>query len=284
MATLPNYFNHFVGIYPEEVIEMYTSIENSFAALNYEAHQDDVDFVFEDTGDLTSKDITNMIDSIYREHLNTVLSMQGIFLTNPFADKLFPLVKILGVVVLLATQPPHELFASTTIDLNNSEEIQFAHILSVLSDLSITDSLLHVERVIPEVIQYLTEDKPIMPIIKETQAMAETRFKNSNLPMKGVVVDTIKAINHFGYNLDSFLVAHAEIISDIREEELTGKSTIESLQLIANEIILMVLGSSTPNNVLYITMSEVTEHILDNLADIIRVTGLIDAYRENKND
>jgi len=267
MLTLPNYFNLFSNLFSEDVINSLVSVEKSFLQLNYENHTDDIDFILNDTRDLSNKDLANLVMSCYREHINAVLSIQGIFLADPFIAKLSSIVQILACVTLLGILPVHELVDSENKEFESSSDSYFANIISMMSNLSLIEVLDLIVSVNPDVIDYLHHDTPIPIVINNIAIRAEERFRSSTITKTGLVPELIKNINKFGYGIKTLIMQYGEELSNI--ESLTDK---------VNQIILLVLGSDTPDSFLRLTISEIIEHIIDGANNQISANILVDKY------
>lgn len=273
MSILPYYFNYFDDLFPVEVIDAFSSIESSFDLINYNAHIDDINLTYEYTVNLTGSDLANITYDLYREHINSVLSTQGIFLTNPFSINLTPLVEILRGVCILATQPLTEALDGNIPEVDNDQIIYLATILNLLTNLTIEELIIHINLVTDDVITYLQQDTPLISLITKTTMRAEERFKKSNLVKEGIIVEAIKELNTFGYAVQSFIITHSEAIANLKNDTN-----------IANEIILLVLGSSTPDNLLSATMLDIAQHIPDTANQILAINKLIMTYMDTYND
>ena len=285
--SLPNYFNYFPAILPPEVIDVLITVEHAFALVNYDSHQDDITSIFNDYTDKTSKDLADITLAFYREHINSVLSLQGILLTNPYTDQLFPLATILKCVSVLATMPLSEILEGDSADVEETADDYFAVIISLMSELSVIQVLSHVMLVSPEIIAYLHEDTPLITLMSDTAINAAQRFKDCPLEKKGIIVEAIRSLGKFGYNVHTFLIAHAETIANSTKaiDDPYSEDIIRVIdpQDIANEIILLVLGSSTPDKLLLASMLEASEHIADNSVDLLKINTLILKFMEQRN-
>jgi hypothetical protein len=272
MNTLPYYFNYFPTVFPEPVIEMFVSIENSFYTINYDAHRDDISAVY-DILNLNTTNLNNLTLEIYREHITSVMSLQGIFLANPFTEKFSNLVQLVNCVSVLATNKVSELLEGEVIELEDNNEYYFAKLIEALTELTYTDALLMIDYVSKGLIDYLNKDLPTAILTTETRLIGETRFKNSILVKEGVIVEAIRKLNYFGYDINTFLVTHTLDISDIKDDNEMAK-----------EIILLVLGSSTPDELLTSTMFEVANHIGESVQQILSLNNKILHYMSKPND
>lgn len=276
--TLPNYFEYFESIFSEEIIDTLITIEKAFELINYEQHKDDIGFIFTDYNDKSGKDFCDITMSFYRDHINSVLSLQGILLTNPYTDQIIPLAIILRSVSLLSSMPLSDILEGDIIDTEETTDVCFARVISLMSDLSIPQVLSHIFMVIPDVITYLNQDLPISIIRTLAMTNAEKRFKECSIEKKGIIVEAIRAIGTFGYNVQTFLIVHSETIADIIKEDTAHKKYNE----LANEIILLVLGSSTPDNFLLSVMLEAAVHIVDDATELLKVNNIIEQFMRNK--
>ncbi len=267
MTLLPNYFEYINKITSPEIIILLEIIEENFILLNYNDHQEDITSVFQDTKSKTSKELVDATISYYREHIDNVLSLQGIFLANPFSDKLASIVELLTATTKLGTTPLLELLEGETIDDENSSDIYFAKIIAFTSNLIITEVLQLVDHILVDIIDYLKNDIPLLELKTKNSQIAEIRFKNSLLIKQGIIVDNIRHLSCFGYNLNSFIKNHSLAISNLESDEQ-----------IANEIILLVLGSNTDTKQVESVCYDLSEHIGNHLNQIILINNYIKHY------
>ena len=283
---VPIYFNYFPAIMPTELIDVLLAAEYSFNLINYSQHQDDITALFNDCPDLSSKDLSDNTLLLYREHINSVLALQGILLANPYTDRLIPLCTILHCVSVLATQPLSAVLEGDSVEIEDCADSYFARVLSIMSGLSVPELLGYITSVTPDIITYLHQDKPLIALLTTVELLGEQRFRNSPLEKKGVVVEAIRLLGKFGYDIESFMLTHAEMIAagTIWDTAIDADTeTKASVTDIANEIILMVLGSNTQTNVLLAQMLDVSEHIVDTSSDLLKVNTLIMKYMEQHN-
>lgn len=274
MYNLPDYFNHFPAIFTPEIIEVLVSVEKSFNIINYENHFDDIDFLLLNPGFNNSKDINNLIMSVYRDHINSVLSILGILLSNPYTDSISVISTILRTICILGTNSLSDILDDSIIDEENSGDTFFATIIANITHLNVIQVLHHIALVSPDVLDYLHHDNPIPIFNHDLSKFSENRFKRSSVEKKGIIVDAIRNLNRFGYSVHTFLLTHSHAISE----------THDTPELIAHEIILLVLGSSTPDNLLLATMLEVSEHVVDNAILKIQVNGIITKYIKDSHE
>lgn len=248
---LPEYFNNFYSIFSEVISELLVTIENSFARLYYVDHFDDIESVFTDYASYTIKDKTQMVLHFYRQHIDAVLVAQGVYLTNPFTDPLPIIVAIQQAVSILGTTKLSEIYPGEAIDQDDTGELFIATIIHKLTEVTIEELLTAITSVNHDVIEYLRQDH-IVPYVPNLLAdIAQKRFMESTIPKEGMVTDFIKTINKFGYTINSFMLLHGEQLAN-----LIDPTTI------ANEVVLLTLGSDIPDNILNYTISDIIDKVI----------------------
>lgn len=268
---LPKYFDEASKIFSEEILNSLISIEEAFDKIYYNQHIDDIDSLFSTGTHKGTSEFCSTVLEVYREHINAVLSAQGIFVANPFTESLSNLIELLEAVVLLGTVNKHDLYHIDEIKDEDTDDTYFAKAVSLFTNLSVEAVLDIVVYVNASVVAYLDQDNPMPIFLDGISKNAESRFKSSPIPKKGIIVDTIRAMSKFGYSLKTFIVTHAHLISEL-----------DSNELIANEIILLVLGSNSDNRMLLVEALDASEHICNDARQILSVNSLIEKYfKEN---
>ena len=266
--NLPIYFSNLSNVFSEEVLKLLTSIENSFNQLEYIQHKDDIDLLFSTIYSKPTSEFGSSVMEVYREHINSVLSLQGIFLANPYIEELATITTILHTVSILATVPLNEVLLGETIDDENSDIVYFASVIKSLTDLTIETILNAICDVSKDTINFLHNDTVIPFLINNIDLVASKRFKESNIPKRGIIVEAIRQLNTFGYNVNTFLLTHSHLIAEH-----------ESNEELVNEIILLVLGSDVNDKYLLVEALRASEHILrDNPNRMLMVNILLEKY------
>lgn len=266
--NLPTYFSNLSNVFSEEVLKLLTSIENSFNQLEYIQHKDDIDLLFSTIYSKPTSEFSSSVIEVYREHINSVLSLQGIFLANPYIEELSAIATILHTVSILATVPLSEVLLGETIDDENSDIVYFASVIKSLTDLTIETILNAICNVSKDTVNFLHNDTIIPFLINNIDLVASKRFKESSIPKKGIIVEAIRQLNTFGYSVNTFLLTHSHLIAEH-----------ETNEELVNEIILLVLGSDVNDKYLLAEALRVSEHILrDNPSRMLMINILIEKY------
>lgn len=263
------------GIMSPEALNVIASLDQSFNALNYDKHIEELHLFLVDTLSLTSKDIAAKVNEIYRNHLNDVVTLLGVFLRNPFVDSLAELATIFNALAVLSTHQAHEVVDVGLLQSDDEGDIYFAEILEFLTGYSVAHILSLVDTVTSDVIDYLHKDTPLYLIMTDMATKAQLRFMESPIPKAGIIVDAIKCLNRFGYNAESLLKAYAGQLSDILHNADINLPRINALETLANEITLLVLGSSEPNDRLPVMMMYAVDCIVDTPDDKLKVNAAI---------
>lgn len=269
MFQLPEYFTEFHSIMAEPLIEILVTIENQFEKLNYQDHKDNIANVFTDHEHFTGKNSYDVVLSIYREHIDYVLSYQGIFLKDPYYERLSLMAMVLTAVASLAIQRPSELSADFQNFLEDSNELFFAQVVEALTDQSWHETVNIIDSITDTTIELIRGDHELPHILSSMTTDAQNRFKQSPLEKTGIVVDLLKVLNYFGYNLQTILIAYGEVLSNI-----TSSSEI------AKEVMLLVLASDTPERLLLQTMLNTTDQIIDNATVKLSINAEITRFME----
>lgn len=267
MLELPHYFTQLETIIPLSVVELLVSIEHSFYRLNYNEHIDDIDSVFTDYSSQSNKDIGATILSFYRQHLDNVCILQGIYLNNPLEDSLSQLTEFLLAVTKIGLTPVKDLLEGEVVNDENSADLYFASVIALISNLPIVIVLKLIHHLSDEVVDYLKQDIPLIYLKSKHIVEAETRFKNSPLLKEGIVVDEIRQMASFGYSIYPFIKSHGLLFANITSNEQ-----------LADEIILLVLGSNTTNETVETMCYELAEHLSNSTQQLLQLNTLIKTY------
>ena len=267
MLSNQDYINHFHDMFPVDTVKLLDVIESTFDSLNYDKHYDDIASVFTDYPDFTNRDMNDLILIYYKTHIDAVLSAQGIFLIDVGEIPLDVLVAINHATSLLGTIPLSEILAVSDLNLEDRDDIYFVNIISTIINIDISILLGYIDYINSDTVSYLRHDIAIPFSSTLISDIAESRFKESNLDKSGIVVDSIRSLSSFGYSVRSFIHLHINDFNEI-------KSPIE----LSKNIILLVLGSNTPNNVLLTTSLEVSDTTIEDITLRLKVNALITRY------
>ena len=266
--SLPNYVYHYPALFAEEIVAILTTIENAFALLNYDRHHDELDAVFTDAVDKSGKDYADAVMNEYREHINSVLSLQGITLANPYTDSINHLAILLYSVSLLATQPLSDILHGEQNSIEDTADAYFAKVIALMSSLTVEEVLALVQIVTPELIEFLHQDLPIVEQHSESEELAMLRFKASPLAKDGIACDAIRVLGRFGYDVNTLLITTSYLLSNQYRDS-------QNAEQLVHELTLLVLGSNTPDDHLLATLCMAAEHIADSASDLVKVNALI---------
>lgn len=269
---LQPYFTYFHNLFSSQLVENLENIEKSFTSLNYEQHIDDISQLFYTEEANPAINLQSNILSIYIEHINSVLAAQGVFLKNPYTDKIELISDILHCITVFAITPIEELIDMHLIDHENDDCVFIALAVSSLCENTMESYLDCLDSVSSSTIEYLRNDEIVPNLTNEIAIIAESRFKASPLQKYGIIVEAIKKLNRFGYSLKTFLTTYSYHISEK-----------EDIKELANEIILLVLGSDTNNRFLQSEALQASEIICENTNVMLLVNNEINKYfKENK--
>jgi hypothetical protein len=266
--TLP-YFDGLHHILSEYKLELFYEIEQQFNIINYTTHADDIAIFQNMFPNATGADRGNLIESMYREHIDAVLGMQGIFLADPFTSKLSDIVTILVGCTKLATNHLSELELSTDADTESTDEVYFASILAAITGLSEYTIMEHIKTISETTLEYLRNNIPLPHIEINHSNLSKDRFMKALqvIDNVGITVNAIREINAFDYSPINLLLM---TIDDL--EKITDHQTL------ANEITLNVLGSHTLEPTLEVTALDILSRVLAVGADNFKVAALISRY------
>lgn len=275
MPRIPEYCDTYLNLFSVELTTSCISIENSFELLEYDAHQDDIAAVYDNPIYADNKDISLAIIALYKLHINSVLEVQGILLANPESNPLPDVAKILYTVTALATADDiNDILSGMNPITDDTPLIYLASIIADMIDMQIAEVLALIESVTPDILKVLNTAPEFEPPHSNMTDVAEIRFKKALATTHTIiVVDTIRQLGYFGYNLNSILsTVHDAILElpDIEEQ--------------ANELIMLVLGSSTPDTIILATILHITDLVyLDPLVRM-RVNAIITKQMSHYND
>ena len=260
-----SYFLQIVNLVPNEVTEALQEVEDSFYLVNYGNHVDDINKVLTDTKSETSKDLADRIMETYRMHIDSVILQQGVTLIDPMHVELKVLVHILHAVCLLGTVPIHDLIEQTDIDNSEDNITVFCKIAASVSGLNVEQIMECIGGVSTFVDEHLIEDLDYHARPTINNDIAELRFKKSDLSKTGIVVDAIRRLPAFGYDIDSFMKANGPAI--IEESK--------SPAILAKEICLAVLGSNLEDEMLVHTAAHYAELMAEESNDALKAIVII---------
>lgn len=256
-----NEYSHYLpDVVSEERLELYTEIEKCFTNVNYTFHIDNINAVFLNSEDQNSHKAL-LVNDIYRTHIDTVLGLQGVYLLNPYVDKLSTIVVILRTVCTLAVNKPSQIYSPAELSESESGCVTLANVVELITGFPAVNVLPLLDYVDSKVVEYLHNDIPTTAITNDTIRIATKRFKECEIEKTGMVVEGIRIFNRFGYSVDSFVKEFGQSLSQLDTASL------------AKEIVLLVLGSNTSVNKLIDQMLE--------LADLLTETSLEATLTQN---
>jgi hypothetical protein len=247
--------------------DLIETLEHSFESVNYTTHLDDVIHALDSPLVITgaSNDTAHGLYDVYRHHANWVLSSQGIHLRNPYQIQFNLLIKITEKVCLLGTSPYEDLIAlGVTTEDNEDATIYISNILHLLTEISVEQLLMEIEYINPDIIVFLQKKKLGENLITNVAEHALNRVKAKNTDKNKTMIQVFRGMDHLGYDLSFFIEHHADHI------DLTV-SPIE----IAEEIELLVLGSSTPDDHVLAAMLTVSEQLIGDPRKLLAVNSAI---------
>lgn len=275
MPRIPEYCDTYLNLFSVELTTSCLSIENSFYLLEYDAHQDDIAAVYDNPIYADNKDISLAIINLYKLHVNSVLEVQGILLANPESNPLPDIAKILHAITALATAHDiNDILSGMSPITDDTPLLYLASIIADMMDIQIAEVLTLIESVTPDILKVLNVVPEFEPPHSNMAEVAELRFKKTLATTHTIiVVNTIRQLGYFGYNLNSVLtIVHDAILElpDIEEQ--------------ANELVMLVLGSSTPDNIIISTVLGITELIYMDALVRMRINAIITKQMSNYYD
>lgn len=216
MNELPSYFSVFSKLLPEEVIGLLVSIENSFFKLQYEDHYSKLEDWFGDYEGIDEQTQLKSAISFYKEHIETVLRLQGITLVELEVIPFPILVNILSTVTLFSTSNLVDVFEGLSFEEYPDNESLLAERLAKVNDLPITDFLQYIEDVDDSTISILRyygkEEESVVEIdkehLKEVKAYIKTlkETKSNNYSVGGIIAEEyIKSLGTVGFSIGDAL-------------------------------------------------------------------------------
>lgn len=276
--TLP-YFEGYECFLSEYTIELLYVIEHLFNDIDYDRHGDDLTALSNSYPFTNGSERANLTLSIYREHIDIVLAMQGIFLSDPYCIKLSNLVEILKGCNQIAIHPLKELLPFEFIDTDTTPDEFFATIIETLTELSISDVLENIKSIAESTLEYLHNNIPVPHIEINQGHISRQRFLKA-LPLllnENLTVNEIKKLNSFEYSPLTFALGLYDELREISNDEV-----------LANEIILLTLGSHVSDETLEASALNVSDTLIDDLKRKIKVNGYINlglkTIRRNSDD
>lgn len=264
------------NLLPDEVNEILDAIKEDFKIVNYKSYNDDLlQIEMLDTSQFDShKEIGTILVQMYRRHIDIVLSMQGIHITDYENVPISLLAKVLNAVCILGTSSIVDLGA-TGIDFTVSEQ-PVEYIVRIISNLtSIPEEILItlIHDVNDEVITYLETGEHSGPISSIISVHSLSRVKrNIDITSSNPISAIFKDMSELGYDLSDFVLAHFDCFSNINDSEV-----------MVNSIVTTVLGSSTSDHELHDKALEIADTILeDRPAILLTVNAKLSKLFEGK--
>ena len=266
MPRIPEYCDTYLNLFSVELTTTCISIETSFSLLAYDAHIDDIAAVYDNPIYTNNKDIGLAITELYKTHINCVLELHGILLANPLSNPVFPISKILHVIALLGSADDiNEVLSGITPVTEDSPLVYLASIISDITEMPITEVLTYIESVTPDLMALLNAAPEFEPRFNHLADVAELRFKQALATTHTIIVlDTIKRLGYFGYNLNNVLATVHDLILELLD-----------INDQASELIMLVLGSNTPTEILLSTTLNVSDLIFIDPLIRMRANAII---------
>jgi hypothetical protein len=259
---------HFEGMHTflsEQVLQHLYEVEHIFNDVDYDGHIDDITMLSNTYPHATSSERANMTLCVYRDNMDLVLAKQGVFLANPFSDKLSDIIELLKGCTLLGTRPLNELLAFAHFDSDVVVEEYFASIISELTNLEEHVAYELIQRVSESTIEYLHQNIPLPHVEVHSVNLHRGRFLKHlpDVEHSSIVVEMIKSINNFDYSPFVFIQAIRDQLLELNKYEM------------ADEIYLLMLGSHTVTPELQKTTVAVIDTVMDSLNDKMELTGMV---------
>lgn len=260
------HFENYDTFLSEPVINLLYQLEHILNDVDYNSHTDDITMQFFNHGFLSGAEKANILLSMYREHVDIVLAAQGVFLSEPFSIRLDYLVELLKGVCLLSTTPLSELLAFELIDTEDTNNVFFASIISNITNLSIHSVLENVNSITQTTVDYLKQNTPVPHQVIEHSLISKQRFMKwlEIIPNEGIAVYGIKVLNTFDYSPINFITAFYNELSEVSNNEM-----------LANELLLIALGSHTPSSLLEVTTLELSKRLIEDMNKKLNVNGYL---------
>jgi hypothetical protein len=246
-------------------------VENGFKMINYDQHIDDIEIPLLSARQPTT-DAAEMIISTYREHITSVLKLQGITLTDPDNEAMDVLATILDACAVLGTVPYADLIAEELLPpdiIGENTVVCFCEILSRITKIDTDVMLRFIKDVNPSTIEAIKNKVPILDLTYHNLEHCKQRFLACALPKENEVTDIIKQINYFGYNPEFVLKLVAPNLKQLLAPEYDHSKKVANYVKITESIVLLVLGSYVEDNELLDTMFHVSELLCDSPEDTI---------------
>lgn len=266
MPRIPEYCDTYLNLFSVELTTSCISIENSFELLEYDAHQDDIAAVYDNPIYADNKDISLAIINLYKLHMNSVLEVQGILLANPESNPLPDVAKILYAITALASADDiNDILSGMSPITDDTPLLYLASIISDMVEMQIAEVLVLIESVTPDILKVLDTAPEFEPPLSDMTDVAELRFKKTQASTHTIIVaNTIRQLGYFGYNLNSILATVHDAILELPDIEEQ-----------ASELVMLVLGSSTPDTVILSTILHITDLIYLDPIVRMRVNAII---------
>jgi hypothetical protein len=249
------------------MFDLIETLEHSFESVNYATHLDDITHALDSPLTITgsANDTAHGIYDVYRHHANWVLSSQGVHLKNPYQIQFNLLVTITEKVCLLGTSPYEDLLAvGITAEDNEDSSIYVANILHLLTEISVEQLLTEIEYINPDILVFLQKKKLGENLITGIAEHALSRVKSKITGKDKAMTQLFRGMDHLGYDLSFFIERHAEHLD----------LTISPTEM-AEEIELLVLGSSVSDDHVIAAMLTISEQLIEDPRKLLAVNSAI---------
>jgi len=235
-------------IMPAEMVTLYKRIDTIFSLLNYNKQNDDVDSVFMD-GNISPNTMARTINTIYREHIDSVLTAQGVFVINLYQIPFGELTELVSAFGLLGTTKLTE--AVDMHEINNEDDpfVYFAEIIASITELDPSTVLSLIGYLSPTLLGMLHLDIPTSNLITLSETRAINRIKELQDVSDTFMYQTLKRTNKFGMSMGSYITAYLQPILANANNDINK---------IAKEIVVLAVASSTE-----------TEHLKEEMLSFV---------------
>lgn len=262
---LPEYFNYYPLFTSPEQIEFFTIIENSFEKFMYENHLDDLTLLFPEQVDLTGQDLNNRVLEVYKEHINSVLTLQSIMLSDPYLTPIRVLSLFIAGTARLATENLEDILATIILLPDDSNEELYCKALAHMVNEDFTLFLPYVDTV-DTVVKTTLLDKNNFDIKHNPNFLSsQIRFKQSTIDKVGPAIDLIRSFDRFGYDAHIAVKALIELLT--QDMDIT---------MMVDQIALLVLGSSTTDDMLLQATKELVEMVFHDANHVLMANTYIE--------
>lgn len=209
-----------INVIPMEIYDNLEKIDHIFLLLNYHAHNDELVMCHINASEDTGNEFKTKIVNIYREHLNDVLSLQGVYLTNPFEDDIDVLIEILDAISVVSLMKLSEIGLIGIIEDTDDPMMAIAKVINSITNRTIEEILQHIKNVLPETVHYLKQDNELNILAAINLSVSKERFLNllglnpTVNVITSIIIPYIQQYSNFGFNIQSFTHAHGNELTD----------------------------------------------------------------------